>query len=254
MQGAPEAFTRQVPRHKKNLELGEKTTAYAPMLVMEQEDAASLAEGEEVRPSVRAWLMRKLTLMDWGNAIVRSQTIDAAGLVTAMALELHLAGDVKKTKLKATWLAQDSASPALTPCLLLDYDYLSTKKKLDEGDDWVDFINPVTEFATVALADANVAALPAGAIIQFERKGYYRVDKPSGVASGREDGGAAGRERVELVAIPDGRLGSVALKAVAPPSAPPAVKPAQMYEMQPVGTADVITYRADTMYSMAQVR
>ena len=47
IQDAPEAFTRLVPRHKKNLELGEKTTAYAPTLVMEQEDAASLAEGEE---------------------------------------------------------------------------------------------------------------------------------------------------------------------------------------------------------------
>ena len=221
---------------------------------MEQEDAASLAEGEEVRASSRASLIGQLTLMDWGNAIVRSKEVDAGGAVKTMTLELHLAGDVKKTKLKATWLADDPASPALTPCLLLDYDYLSTKKKLDEGDDWVDFINPVTEFATAALADANVASLPEGAIIQFERKGYYRVDKAAGVASTREDGGANGRERVELIAIPDGRLGSVALKAVAPPPAAAPTKPAQMYDMQPVGTADAITYRADTMYSMAQVR
>ena len=191
--------------------------------------------------------------MDWGNAVVRSKAIDAAGVVTAMGVELNLAGDVKKTKLKATWLAADAKGPALTPCLLLDYDYLSTKKKLDEGDDWVDFINPVTEFATVALADANVASLDEGAIIQFERKGYYRVDKPAGVASKREDG-ADSPQRVELVAIPDGRLASVALKAVPPALAVAPVKPPLMYEMQPVGTADAIVYRADTMYSMAQVR
>ena len=53
-----------------------------------------------------------------------------------------------------------------------------TKDKLEEGDNFEDFLNPKTEFITEALADENVAALKENDIIQFDRKGYFRVDKP----------------------------------------------------------------------------
>ena len=45
-----------------------------------------------------------------------------------------------------------------------------------------------------AFADLNVGKLKAGDIIQFERKGYFRVDKPS------EEGKPA-----VLYTIPDGK-------------------------------------------------
>ena len=51
-----------------------------------------------------------------------------------------------------------------------------------------------------ARADANVAALTKGDIIQFERKGYYIFD---GVVGGRH----------EFIHIPDGRAASIASKA-----------------------------------------
>jgi glutamyl-tRNA synthetase len=41
-----------------------------------------------------------------------------------------------------------------------------------------DFLNPNTEFRDEAVADGNVASLKEGDIIQFERKGYYRLDRP----------------------------------------------------------------------------
>ena len=52
---------------------------------------------------------------------------------------LHLDGDVKKTKLKLTWLADISD---LVPLCLVDFDHLITKKKLEEGDDIADFVTP----------------------------------------------------------------------------------------------------------------
>lgn len=54
-------------------------------------------------------------------------TKDAAGQVTGVTAELHLAGDFKKTKLKLTWLAD---VPELVPLTLTEFDYLITKKKV----------------------------------------------------------------------------------------------------------------------------
>lgn len=92
----------------------------------------------------------------------------------ALKLELHLQGDFKKTKKKVTWLAPSDKAP-LQPVVLLDYDYLITKKKIEEGDNVDDFITPVSEFQEAGVADANVELLKKGDIIQFERKGFYIV-------------------------------------------------------------------------------
>lgn len=59
--------------------------------------------------------------------LLQGITKDAAGQVTAVTAELHLAGDFKKTKLKLTWLAD---VPDLVPLVLTDFDYLITKKKV----------------------------------------------------------------------------------------------------------------------------
>lgn len=146
----------------------------------------------------------QITLMDWGNAIVRSKETDASGAVTAITMELNLEGDFRKTKKKITWLAQPTSEHPLVEATLLDYDYIITKKKLEEGDDVKDFVTPVTEFREDALADANVLELKKGDIIQFERKGYYIFD---GIVEGE-----AGK-KWEFINIPDGRASSLASKA-----------------------------------------
>ena len=61
----------------------------------------------------------------------------------ALEAELHLAGDVKKTKWKLTWLSQSAQVVDLT---LVDFDHLITKKKLDEEDNFLDFLNPHTRW------------------------------------------------------------------------------------------------------------
>ncbi|KAL9598662.1 MAG: hypothetical protein Q9219_004331 [cf. Caloplaca sp. 3 TL-2023] len=160
-------YTEDKPKHGKNPELGIKKVAYSPEIYIDQADAQALAQGEE------------FTLMNWGNAIVRSVTHSLnplhRSLVTGLELELHLQGDVKKTKQKITWLS--TSGQELIPVELVDFDYLITKDKLEEDDNVDDFLTPKTEFREEALADGNVADLKEDEIIQFERKGYYRVDR-----------------------------------------------------------------------------
>lgn len=183
--------------------------------------------------------------MDWGNAIVRSKTTNAAGEITAIAMELHLDGDFRKTKKKITWLSQSTAAHPLTPVILLDYDYLITKKKLEENDTVADFVTPVTEFRQAALADANVSDLKKGEIMQFERKGYFAYD---GIVDGN----------LEFIKIPDGKVASLASKAGVPvvvdapktESAPPVTK---MYASEKVYGEDVKADGGTTMYKVENI-
>ncbi|KAI9843795.1 MAG: hypothetical protein M1838_002442 [Thelocarpon superellum] len=159
----PEPYAMDKPRHGKNAEIGTKKVVYSPSILFDQEDAKSFEEGEEI------------TLMNWGNAFVRKIASASGGEVTGLELELHLAGDVKKTEKKVTWLSTEGQ--AVVPVELVDFDYLITKDKIEEDDNVEDFLNPHTEFRSAAVADCNVADLKEGDIIQFERKGYFRVDR-----------------------------------------------------------------------------
>ncbi|EPB85312.1 glutamyl-tRNA synthetase [Mucor circinelloides 1006PhL] len=185
------AEVKELPLHKKNAELGNKKTHYGPQIYLDQEDAKTLEDGEEV------------TLMDWGNVFVRKIVKDAQGEVTSIDLELHLAGDFKKTKKKLTWLTKDEDA---TNILLLDYDYLITKKKVEEGDEVKDLVTPVSEFKFPAIADGNTKNLKKGDIIQFERKGYFILDDP-----------ATDSKPAHFIRIPDGKAANMASKADAAP-------------------------------------
>ncbi|KAF9227790.1 glutamyl-tRNA synthetase, partial [Gyrodon lividus] len=224
----PEVKT--LPRHKKNPEVGEKQTVYSSTILVEQEDAALFEDQEEI------------TLMDWGNAFVRSKTVGPNGEVTSLTMSLNLDGDFRKTKKKITWLAQPTDTYPMADVTLLDYDYLITKKKLEEEDDVKDFVPSVTEFREEALADANVKTLKKGEIIQFERKGYFIFD---GTA---EDG------KLEFIKIPDGRAAGLASKAgkdavavegaVAATPAPSGVEPqstSKMYKVEKVYGEDGVS-------------
>ncbi|KAJ6618809.1 tRNA synthetases class I, catalytic domain-containing protein [Mycena sp. CBHHK59/15] len=178
--GPTEPCTKLLPKHKKNPAVGEKTTVYANKIIVEQVDAASFGIGEEI------------TLMDWGN-------LAEDGQVSSVTVVLNLEGDFKATKKKVTWLAQTADRP-LVEATLLDYDCIITKKKLEEGDNWEEFVTPRTEFSEDALADANVNDLAKGDIVQFERKGYFVFD---GVVD----------RKLEFITIPDGRAASLSSKA-----------------------------------------
>jgi glutamyl-tRNA synthetase len=124
----------------------------------------------------------------------------------------------------------------LVDVTLLDYDYLITKKKLEETDNVGDFVTPVSEFREEAFADANVSTLTKGDIIQFERKGYFIFD---GTA---EDG------KLEFIRIPDGRAASLASKA-----GKPGVVSVEALVPTSGTTVDAGPLSSSTMYKMEKV-
>ncbi|KAK4838325.1 hypothetical protein QYF36_012900 [Acer negundo] len=97
----------------------------------------------------------EVTLKDWGNAIVKE------------IINLTLVG----------------------------FDYLITKKKLEEGDNFINVLKPCTRFESAALGDSNMRNLKPGEGLQLERKGYFICDVPFTTLS----------KPIVLFAIPDGR-------------------------------------------------
>lgn len=189
--------------------------------------------------------------MDWGNAIVRSKKVDPSGAITSVTMDLNLEGDFRKTKKKITWLAQPTSEYPLPSVALVDFDYLISKKKLEENDNVADFVTPVSEFKEFAIADANVLELKPGDIIQFERKGYYTYDKET-------DG------MREFFKIPDGRAAGIASKAVTPAVATPAPTKSpvggssesptiSMYRVEKIYGDDVKAGHASQMYKIDSI-
>ncbi|KAF2483608.1 glutamyl-tRNA synthetase [Neohortaea acidophila] len=171
--GAPEApRTEEKELHAKNADVGKKKVVYSKNIILDQADAQSFGEDEEI------------TLMNWGNAIVRKKSYSLNPLnllkssenkiVTELELELHLQGDVKATSKKITWLSTDQE---LVPVTLYDFDFLINKDKLGEDDQLEEVLTPETEFKTECVADCNVAGLKEGDVVQFDRKGYFRIDR-----------------------------------------------------------------------------
>lgn len=113
--GPENPFVRILPRHKKYEAAGEKATTYTKRILIDYDDANSILENEEV------------TLMDWGNAIVKEIVKDESGKITQLIGVLHLEGSVKTTKLKLTWLPEITE---LVNLVLVEFDYLITKKKV----------------------------------------------------------------------------------------------------------------------------
>ena len=163
--GPATPIVEEKQKHAKNPAVGMKKVVFSSSLVFEQEDAKTFQQDEEI------------TVMNWGNAIVRKiETDSSTGIVTGLELQLHLEGDFKKTEKKVTWLSTEGQE--LIPVELVDFDYLLTKDAMQEEDTLEDVLNPKTEFREEAVADCNVAELKEGDIIQFDRKGYYRLDQP----------------------------------------------------------------------------
>lgn len=171
--------------HPQKPEQGFRVMRQYHEILIDQIDAATFAVGEEV------------TFLRWGNFFIDEITKDAAGLVTAMTGRYHPeATNFSKTK-KTTWLA---SVPDLVSCTLVQYDHLITKAKLDENDNFQDFVNPHTKSESSAWCDPLLRSVQEGQVIQLERKGFYRCDKAYASGSAAAEAGA-----IVLIAIPDGK-------------------------------------------------
>lgn len=177
------------PLHPKNKEVGTKQVVFSSEILLDQADLKLIKVGEEI------------TLMSWGNAIVKDIQTGADGVVTAATVELHLAGDVKKTEKKVTWLS--TAGQTLVNGEAWDFDYLLTKNTLTEDDVLEDCLNPVTATEEDVLGGANMKDLKKDDIIQLERRGFYRVDKGLGDWAEGEAGDKG--PRIVMFLIPSGK-------------------------------------------------
>ena len=84
----------------------------------------------------------------------------------------------------------------MVPCQLNEYDYLITKDKLDENDNFENFVNPVSIKTSMALCDPCLRNVAVGEVIQLERKGFYRCDQ---IYQGSD-------KPCVLILVPDGKL------------------------------------------------
>jgi len=72
-------------------------------------------------------------------------------------------------------LAKDNSN--LIPVELVDFRLYADKGQTRKDEKVTDFLSPETEFRTEAWADCNVADLVQDDIIQFDRIGFFRVDR-----------------------------------------------------------------------------
>jgi hypothetical protein len=93
--------------------------------------------------------------------------------------------------------------------LIQDFDYLITVPKLEEGDDFQAAINPKTKIESHAFGEPALRSVPAGTILQLERKGFFRVDRPLITSAGAET------KPMVLFAIPDGKVKSWGVNSLA---------------------------------------
>ncbi|XVF76094.1 hypothetical protein PTKIN_Ptkin13bG0238300 [Pterospermum kingtungense] len=179
--GPNEPFVHSIPKHKKFAGAGERETSYARRIWIDYAEAECISVDEEV------------TLMDWGNAIVKEIIKDQHGNITQLVGVLLLEGSVRITKLRLTWLAETIELVNLT---LVEYDYLIKLKKPKKGKDFIETLKPCTRKGRAAIGDCNnMHQIKQGEILQLERKGNYKCNVPFKEPS----------KPMVLITIPDGR-------------------------------------------------
>ncbi|CAN0244579.1 unnamed protein product [Pylaiella littoralis] len=164
IENAPAGDVVSIPvaLHPKHPEIGQRAMRLSSVALLEGGDADALADGEEI------------TLKNWGNVKIKQIDRDAGGKATKLSGEFIPNGDFKSTK-KLTWLAK---VPDLVPMVLVEFDYLVTKDKIEEGENFKDFLNPNTRAETAGLGDPGLRNMRKGDVVQLERRGFFRADKP----------------------------------------------------------------------------
>jgi len=188
-----EIISTSVQIHPQKPENGMRVMRRFNKLYIDQVDAVTFTEGEEV------------TFIRWGNFFIdKIEKVD--GKVISMSGRYHPeATNFSKTK-KTTWLA---AIPDTVPLKIFEFDHLITKAKLEEDEKFENFVNTNSKKEYTAIGDPCLRTVQEGDVIQLERKGFFRCDV---AYNGKKD------SPVVLFYIPDGKV--VKGKAPAPAPAP----------------------------------
>ncbi|CAG2099940.1 unnamed protein product [Medioppia subpectinata] len=148
---------RNIPLHKKNLDLGTKEIFLSNLVLISQEDAQILEVNEE------------FTLMNWGNAIVKEK-IEEKGIVKTMKFLLNLNGDYKTTKNKITWISKKGSS------FVKFYEYGNLQNE-SASEDLVEKFNKESKKEEWWIAEGAISKTKVNDFVQIERIGFFRCDK-----------------------------------------------------------------------------
>eukprot|EP00178_Gracilaria_changii_P013083 TRINITY_DN3685_c0_g1_i3.p1 TRINITY_DN3685_c0_g1~~TRINITY_DN3685_c0_g1_i3.p1 ORF type:complete len:542 (-),score=71.69 TRINITY_DN3685_c0_g1_i3:16-1641(-) len=183
----PEAVS--VEMSKLNKDLGKRPLWKSRNLLIEFDDAENILKVGE-----------KVTLMNWGNFKILTKEVQADGSYNMTGEYLPEDLDFKTTK-KITWLADNTNLQIVN---LIEYDHLIKTKKVEEDVKFEDVINVNSKFVSQAYADSGVRQLEENCFFQFERRGYYRIDK---IAKNGEE------FTYDMIFVPDGK--AVGLSSIA---------------------------------------
>lgn len=172
----------EIPVHPKSEDLGKRPLFKKNQVYIDFDDAENIKEGE------------KITLMKWGNIMIKSKTLREDGSYVFEAEELPTDEDYKSTQ-KITWLAADDQ--LLAKVNIVEYDHLIDVPKIEENEKMEDHVTKQSKIITQVWADPAVKQLPLGAYIQFERRAYCRVDKKYVDKDGKLS--------MDLIFMPDGK-------------------------------------------------
>ncbi|KAG5175327.1 tRNA synthetases class I, catalytic domain-containing protein [Tribonema minus] len=164
--------------HPHNAALGTRTLHTTGRVLLNAQDAEHIEEGEEV------------TLLRWTSVLVIGARRAAASGRGACALESEYLPVFKflKKKRAVTWLAE---RPDLVPLRLVQFPPLLPHRGRGGGGGAAWQPPQVTD----AVGDPALAGLKAGALIQLERLGFFRVDSPY----------VSPRQPMVLFKVPDGK-------------------------------------------------
>jgi glutamyl/glutaminyl-tRNA synthetase len=147
----------EINLHPKDPSIGKRALRISSEVLLEKVDVEGIAVGESI------------VLMRWG--VVNVTKVDGDSIEGDYVPD----GDFKAAKRKLSWISNVSSNSRV---ILTEFDNLVSKEKLEEDDNFLDFINPNTLATTEVIGDSYMRNLQEHEVIQLERRGFFRVDRP----------------------------------------------------------------------------
>jgi len=164
--------SKLVQLHPKNPEIGNKECLYFNQIWVERDDISACVVDE------------KITLMGWGNAVVKQ--------LSPVEVELVLEDKVYKNTKKFSWIA---AVDNVIEAEILEFDHILNDKSNDKdfAGDFTETVNHNSKFSSAVLLEPAMNILQKSVHIQIQRRGFYIVDRVGTLA-----------HKLSLIYIPDG--------------------------------------------------
>ena len=183
-----------VDAHPKNKERGVKVVSKSSQLLIEYEDAITLADGEEV------------TLMQLGNAIVTHIQPATATTPIKITMRFHLAGDVKKTDKKLTWIDNHPTARVDSVAVrFVELDTLISVAKVEEDMQFDRIVREQSWYETELIGEMALRGVKKGEHVQLNRRGYCICDEEAGSVKKGEKGAMV------LLVVPDGKTKNISV-------------------------------------------